>query len=71
MVNQQEQYDDDGDQYSTIKRSPYTKTNSNNSQVTTPVDPEPPQQLNYQSNNNAVIQNGRFSFKKIVFKFIQ
>lgn len=34
-----------GDQYSTIKRSPYTKQNSTasgNSQVATPVDPEPP-----------------------------
>lgn len=34
-----------GDQYSTIKRSPYTKQNStasSNSQVATPVEPEPP-----------------------------
>lgn len=32
--------EDDGDQYSTIKRSPYSK--GNNSQVTTPVDAQPP-----------------------------
>ncbi|XP_037031899.1 drebrin-like protein [Bradysia coprophila] len=43
-----EQYDD-GDQFSTIKRSPYTKTNSNNSQVSTPVETEPPQQFKQQN----------------------
>lgn len=38
-------YEEVGDQYSTIKRSPYTKQNStasSNSQVATPVEPEPP-----------------------------
>lgn len=34
-------YEDTGDQFSTIKRSPYSKQNSNNSQVTTPVEAEP------------------------------
>jgi len=43
-----EQYDG-GDQFSTIKRSPYTKTNSNNSQVSTPVESEPPEQFKQQS----------------------
>lgn len=46
-----EQYDD-GDQFSTIKRSPYTKTNSNNSQVSTPVESEPPEQFKQQSQLN-------------------
>lgn len=52
-----EQYDD-GDQFSTIKRSPYTKTNSNNSQVSTPIENEPPEQIK-QQNINEVNQNGK------------
>lgn len=39
----EQHYEDSaGDQFSTIKRSPYSKQNSNNSQVTTPVETEPP-----------------------------
>lgn len=45
---EQQQYDD-GDQYSTIKRSPYTKSNSNNSQVSTPVENDPPEQFPQQN----------------------
>lgn len=52
-----EQYDD-GDQFSTIKRSPYTKTNSNNSQVSTPIESEPPAQFK-QQNVNELNQSGR------------
>lgn len=52
-----EQYED-GDQFSTIKRSPYTKTNSNNSQVSTPVENEPPEQFK-QQNANELNQSGR------------
>lgn len=76
---QTEQYEDDGgDQYSTIKRSPYTKTNSNNSQVTTPVETEPPQQyyskvIDEHSNKkvNVAEQRGKynFSFRDLFFFF--
>lgn len=52
-----EQYDD-ADQFSTIKRSPYTKTNSNNSQVSTPVEHEPPEQFK-QQNINTLNQSGK------------
>ncbi len=57
-----EQYDD-GDQFSTIKRSPYTKTNSNNSQVSTPVESEPPEQFKPQNVTN---QSGKFSMVLIL-----
>lgn len=59
--------EDDGDQYSTIKRSPYTK--SNNSQVTTPVDAQPPTSTsavalpidtnNLNTNNGGIVKNGK------------
>lgn len=52
-----EQYDD-GDQFSTIKRSPYTKTNSNNSQVSTPVENEPTEQFK-QQNVKELNQSGK------------
>lgn len=54
-----EQYDD-GDQFSTIKRSPYTKTNSNNSQVSTPVESEPPEQIK-QQNVSELNQSGKLN----------
>lgn len=64
-VRQNELYEDDGDQYSTIKRSPYTKTN-NGSQGNTPVDTEPPQQFQDQyedrSKLNLIDQNGKREF---------
>lgn len=54
-----EQYDD-GDQFSTIKRSPYTKTNSNNSQVSTPIESEPPEQFK-QQNIKELNQSGKMT----------
>ncbi|KAJ6649465.1 Drebrin-like protein [Pseudolycoriella hygida] len=61
LINEEqsaEQYDD-GDQFSTIKRSPYTKTNSNNSQVSTPVESDAPEQLKEQNisqlNQNEIV----------------
>lgn len=62
-----EQYDD-GDQFSTIKRSPYTKTNSNNSQVSTPVESEPPEQLKPQSISESN-QSGKTDCAILVIRF--
>lgn len=69
---QQQEYDDDGDQFSTIKRSPYSKSNSNNSQVSTPVESEPPKEfqefsaatesIRNQPSSTAVQHIGNFHF---------
>lgn len=61
---QEQRYDGDDDQFSTIKRSPYSKQNSTNSQITTPVDAEPPvvvQSSLADTNRGVVIQNGKCS----------
>lgn len=63
-----EQYDD-GDQFSTIKRSPYTKTNSNNSQVSTPIETEPPAQFQ-QQNINELNQSGKLIWATVTFGLI-
>lgn len=59
---------DDGDQFSTIKRSPYTKTNSNNSQVSTPVESEPPEQFKQQKNNE-LNQSGKLVSLLVLTEF--